>query len=317
MAHFPTILPDPLIESLPEARQTGLRIKSFRKTCVDFHWHFHPEVELVHVRRGSGVRHVGRSVEPFSDGDFCLIGANVPHAFGSNPSERRGAEWRVGHFLPEIWGAPFWKLPEMRRVAGLLALAQRGIRFDWSETRECLKLFGQIERSPAGGTRLAIWLEILERLARSRRQQCLNASPSVAVAIDVRLQTVLAWVEEHAGEPAMTQALAAREVHMSPQAFCRFFRLATGRTFQRYVSEVRVARSCGGLLNCDVGISEIAFQSGFNNLANFNRRFREIIGRTPREYRKMSGGVSAGRNLIANRPREGTSGKHGMSTLGQ
>lgn len=76
---------------------------------------------------------------------------------------------------------------------------------------------------------------------------------------------------------------------MSPQAFCRFFRAGTGRTFQRYVSEVRVARACVGLLNSDRGVSEIALEAGFSNLSNFNRRFREVTGYPPRIYRQMEG----------------------------
>lgn len=289
MSRSPAILDDPRIESLPEARQTGLRLKSFRKACVDFHWHFHPEIELIHVKTGNGVRYVGRSMEPFAAGDLCLIGANVPHAFGSHPAERRGAEWTVGHFLPEIWGSSFWQLPEMKRVSAMLARAQRGLRFDPTETDDAVALFERME-SESGASRLAGWLEILERLARARGR-CLNPSAFTEFEADGRLQRVLAWIEDHAADAAMTQARAAGEIRMSPQAFCRFFRKGTGRPFHRYVSEVRVARACGSLLHGDAGISEIAFQAGFNNLANFNRRFREITGRTPREYRRMRGGV--------------------------
>ena len=173
----------------------------------------------------------------------------------------------------------------------LLARAQRGLRFEARDVRGCLELFERIEHSPPGASRLAVWLEILECLARSRRPQYLNPVPFTEVEVDLRLQKMLAWVETHADEPNMTQAQAAQEVRMSPQAFCRFFRTRTGRTFQRYVSEVRVVRTCCGLLNGEIGISEIALQSGFNNLANFNRRFREITGRTPREYREIVGGV--------------------------
>ncbi|MFZ4682249.1 MAG: helix-turn-helix domain-containing protein [Terrimicrobiaceae bacterium] len=306
MSGSPSILAHPLIEPLPEARQTGLRIKSFQKDCVDFHWHFHPEIELIHVRRGSGVRYVGRSLQPFSAGDFCLIGANVPHAFGSCPAERRGAEWMVGHFLPEVWGTTFWELPEMRRVAGLLAKAQRGIRFDAGETSRCVEMFSQLEQTPAGALRLGTWLEILDRLAHSRRQRCLNPVSTIAGKTDARLQRVLAWVEENAGDPALTQARAAQASRMSPQAFCRFFREGTARTFQRHVSEVRVARACVGLLNSNRGVSDIAFEAGFNNLSNFNRRFREITGYTPRLYRQMEGGFAGkkieGRKKTGHRP---------------
>lgn len=294
MARNPIVSLPPLAESLPETRRSGLRLRRFRKGCVDFHWHFHPEVELIQIRRGCGVRYVGRSVEPFRAGDFCLIGSHVPHAFGSHPAERRGAEWTVGHFLPSVWGEAFWRLPEMRRVAELLDRARHGLWFPAEAAAECARRFHRLVRTPAGAARLAAWLELLDQLAALPGRRVLNPAPFFGGVVDPRLQTVLAWVETHAGDPDLTQAGAAREIHQSPQTFSRYFHKATGRVFHRYVSEVRVARACGDLLNSDAGISQIAFQSGFNNLANFNRRFREITGCTPREYRRMEGGLHRG-----------------------
>lgn len=293
MASTATILIDPLLEPLPEARGSGLHVRSFQKTCVDFHWHFHAELELVYIAKGRGVRYVGNSVEPFLDGDFCLLGSNLPHAFGSHPADREGAEWIVAHFLPEKWGSAFWELPEARRIRKLLVQASRGIWFNSKEARNCLLAFQKLEDSAPGGRRLGGWLEILDRLASLRGKRFLNPqiSPGEA-ALDRRLRQVLAWIDDQASSPGMSQAQAAREIGMSPQAFCRFFREKTGKAFHQYVNEVRIARGCSELLHSDSSISEIAFQSGFNNLSNFNRRFREIMGHTPREYREMRGGLN-------------------------
>lgn len=294
---YPIFAKDPLLESVPHTRHEGLNCESFQKPCVDFHWHFHPEIELVHIRQGCGVRYIGRSMEPYSPDDFCLIGSNVPHAFGSDPSERGGAEWIVGQFLPEIWGEVFWKLPETRRIVTMLARAQRGIQFEGPDVNACLKAFAAVGDLPPGAGRLAAWLDLLDRLAHHPRQRDLNVSVHPAVTVDGRLQNLLSWIEAQAADPDLTQVDAADTLHQTPQAFCRFFRSHTGRPFHRYLSEVRVARACSSLLHSEASISEIAFQSGFNNLANFNRRFREITGRTPREYRKMRGGVNSGPDL--------------------
>jgi AraC-like DNA-binding protein len=281
---------DPLIEALPDTRRSGLRIKSYQKACVDFHWHFHPEIELLFVEKGNGVRYVGRSMEPFSAGDLCLIGANVPHAFGSLPSQRRGARWIVGHFLPEVWGESFWRLPENRRIVSLLNQSRRGLRFDSGEAAIVRDLLVRAEEAVGHAMRLALWLEILARLSLCRNAHALNpvSYTPTDTLVDPRLQKVLAWIESRAATPELTQARAAACIGMSPQAFCRFFREKTGRPFNRYVNEVRIARACGELLNHGGSISEIAFSAGFNNLANFNRRFREIVGITPREYRRHS-----------------------------
>lgn len=278
----------PFEEALPDTHQTGLRTKTFRKNCVDFHWHFHPEIELIHIKKGSGVCHMGSSIQPFSPGSFYLIGTNLPHAFGSSPDQRRGAEWTVAHFLPGVWGEAFWALPGAGRITRLLRLARQGIQFNPEETATIRKEFDEIG-GKAGLFQMTGWLEILEQLSRCSHQ-LLNPVPVSESKVDERLQIILAWLEDNAANSEMTQAEAAKEIRMSPAAFCRFFRLSTGRTFHRYVNEVRVARACGSLLGSELSIANIAFMVGFGNLANFNRRFREIIGITPREYRKSQAG---------------------------
>ncbi len=274
-------------EALPAPKARGFAVRTFRKKCVDFHWHFHPEWELIFIHKGSGISHIGRSVTPYDDGDLCLIGANLPHAFSSHPDERHGAKWTVMHFLPQAWGEDFWRLPQNHRVAELFSEAAQGLSFSGPGVHECSQLLHRLETS--NEFTMAILLELFERLGRISQRTTLNAAAFLqedGQKIDPRLQTILGWMDEHFREGEITQAEAARLVGMSPQAFCRFFRQNTGRSFRRYINELRVADACSSLKDPQISISEAAFGAGFNNLANFNRRFREILGRTPTSYRE-------------------------------
>jgi AraC-like DNA-binding protein len=77
----------------------------------------------------------------------------------------------------------------------------------------------------------------------------------------------------------------AEFIHMSPKSFSRFFKKNTGKTFVNYVNELRVEKACRLLLENDDSISNICFEVGFNTLSNFNRRFLEVKGLSPRDYR--------------------------------
>ena len=101
---------------------------------------------------------------------------------------------------------------------------------------------------------------------------------------DPRLQHTLAWLDAHFDEPLL-QSDVAHRVKMTPDVFTKWLKRHVGRTFQRYLSELRVANVCARLAHGDENITTVALESGFNNLANFNRRFLTIVGCTPREFR--------------------------------
>ena len=79
---------------------------------------------------------------------------------------------------------------------------------------------------------------------------------------------------------------AAEICMMSSKSFSRFFKRNTGKTFVNYVNELRIAQACRRLTESKDSVSTVCYDSGFNTLSNFNRRFQEIKGMTPREYRK-------------------------------
>ncbi len=281
------------MEALPGVHREGFAVKTFRRNCVDFHWHFHPELELAYIQQGNGVLHAGRSLTPYGAGDLFLLGANLPHAYGSHPRERNGAVWTVMHFAPERCGREFWLLPQNQRLSSLLARSVPGLHFRGESVSRAALLLQRLEKKAPEDVAFALWIELLERLARAKDWEILDPSvqaEALPFPVDARLQQVLTRIDDEIEYPELTQASVARTVGLSPQAFCRFFRESTGRPFHQYVNELRIAHACSALVNTERSVSEVAFHAGFNNLANFNRRFRELVGQTPSQYRKTRGG---------------------------
>ena len=75
---------------------------------------------------------------------------------------------------------------------------------------------------------------------------------------------------------------------MSETRFSRFFHRATGNTYTDFVNQVRINRACQLLMSSDRYIASISYEVGFNSVANFIRRFLEIKGVTPSEFRKLA-----------------------------
>lgn len=85
-----------------------------------------------------------------------------------------------------------------------------------------------------------------------------------------------------------TTAEIAEKAGMESSQFSRCFRKASGSTFTKYVNHLRIGRACQLLAETDKYISTICYNVGYNNVANFNRRFTEMKKITPSEYRKES-----------------------------
>jgi AraC-like DNA-binding protein len=72
--------------------------------------------------------------------------------------------------------------------------------------------------------------------------------------------------------------------NLHPAAFCRFFKEKTGKSLSEYVNDMRIGYACRLLIEGKMSVSQISFQSGFNNLSNFNRTFKKHTGFTPTNY---------------------------------
>lgn len=248
-------------------------------------YHFHPEIELTWIVQSSGHRFVGDSVAPFITGDLVLIGSNVPHVWLNPPSCRR-AETLVIQFLPEFPGTTFFELPEMRPVQRLLKRACRALTFSGAVRKKVSAVMCALEDC-SGPQRLLFLLEILTVLASDRTAQPLCSAryaPQADLDAGSRINAVYRHLTANFRE-TIFQSDVARSVGLSPAAFSRFFRSATGRGFTETLNDIRLGHACELLRESDQTVVEVSYACGFENLANFNRQFRRRHGLAPREWR--------------------------------
>lgn len=279
----------PLIEDVPLPGTGSVAVREFNLPAFTLAWHRHPEVELTWIMEGEGLRSVGDSVEPFCAGDFCLIGANLPHSWLSHKSPEPGRRARslVVQFDPARFGEVFWTLPECARIARLLGRAAQGLCFGKSLGDRLAAIWTTATTPILRLTALLATLGELAETAEARPLSLAAWTQTDRAEVDPKLRRVLAYLGENMGEP-ISQAAVARLVRMSPPAFSRFFRKTMGKTFQAYLTDLRLGIACRQLLETDRRVSEIAYAVGFGNLSNFNRAFRNSRSVSPREFRSRS-----------------------------
>jgi AraC-like DNA-binding protein len=265
-------------------------VQAFRQPRFDCPYHYHPEIELTWIMEGYGQRLVGDHLAPFKTGDLVLLGANLPHTYFHPPGYQRGkygAQAAVIQFKKEIL-RDLLDSPECRHWSRLFSRAARGWEITGSTRTQVTRLMERLVATD-DWRRWCLLLEILGLIADSRPGRMLASAvfvPEGKPQQTQRIERVCAWITQHFREP-VTLTEAARQAHMSPPAFSTFFRRATNRTFIHFVHELRIGQACRLLLETDQSIAQIAFESGFENLSNFNRRFQELRRLTPREYRSQ------------------------------
>jgi transcriptional regulator GlxA family with amidase domain len=142
--------------------------------------------------------------------------------------------------------------------------------------------------SAHGAERVVLFLQLMVALARNpaeRRRLSRLAPATSQVELPHELDIAMRFVMEHYSED-FDLASVARVCGLEPQAFSRFFKRQTGHTFARYVILARIYAACSLLTQTYRPITDICFEVGFNNIANFNRQFFKICGRTPTDYRR-------------------------------
>jgi len=74
---------------------------------------------------------------------------------------------------------------------------------------------------------------------------------------------------------------------MTKNAFCKYFKKRTNKSYFRFLNELRIENACKLLMTeKELSIAEIADQSGFNNISNFNRQFKTVKQMSPSAYKQ-------------------------------
>jgi AraC-like DNA-binding protein len=256
-----------------------------------YQWHEHPEAELTHILGGEGRRHVGDSVEDILPGEVVLIGPGTPHTWHVEPRPGAKVGSLVAQFRVDAIAAAARALPELAAVGRLLAGAKRGL----VASPELARLVtGDLLEMTAAHDPLARFALLLRALARFGDGSACRPLASVAYVPpeadrDEAVARVRRYIADHRQEP-LPQSRVARLAGVTTAAFSRWFKTHFDRGYRAYLAELRIADACRDLADSDRQIMDIALSSGFANLANFNRRFRQVKGTTPSAFRRAARG---------------------------
>ncbi len=255
-------------------------------------WHFHPEIELVYIKSSRGTRFIGDSIEKFEEGEIVLIGENLPHMWLNNDEYFEEASKLVAkavaiHFKDDFLGSTFFQVPEMKHISKLFDRAKLGIKFLNIDKQIYTKINQML--SLDGFEKTMVLINVLSLLAKHNDFRLLASQGSINSFkhIDnVNMVKTFEYVYENFTNTIYLEDVA-NVINMNPASFSRFFKRVNRKTFSKFLNEVRIGFACKLMMEKSKDITSICFESGFNNISNFNRQFKNIKGMSPSEYIKL------------------------------
>lgn len=279
----------PSYEVLPPLEHCSFLVRTFDQSGFKAPYHFHREYELTLIRQGSGSRYVGHHMSRFAPGDLVLVGSNLPHCWKlESGKEDDPADAIVVQFAHDFLGAELFSKGEFRQVHRLLQKSGSGIQFGSKIGAVVAPALMALAIEKHSFKRLMGLLQILQQLAASKDQLILDRHRVIAelsTTDQERIHPIFVYlVDNFRKEVNLNKAAAI--AGMTPNAFCKYFKRITRKTFMETVIEYRLNYAMQQLVQTDDPISDICFNCGFNDVSHFYKMFRERTQLSPLHYRK-------------------------------
>ncbi len=265
----------------------SITVQDIHGMSVQSAYHYHPFFEISLVN-GKGKRIVGNRIDSFKGIDFVLLGQHLPHTW----FDYQSIDMISLHFTTASIEHSKHSLPELKAVKNLLKQAEKGLSFQGIAdasggiglkvyTRELRRL-----QSVDGLDRLIALVQLLQLMTQDNsRMQISEYEYSYPLSERWELRNrVLRYLLEHFTLDLDIKQVA-NQANLSVSAFCHFFKKTTNYRFSDYLNKLKVGYASKLLVETNQQVSKIAYQTGYNSLSNFNKRFKEVQGIAPSQYR--------------------------------
>lgn len=256
--------------------------------------HYHPEIEIMYIVKGSGVRIVGDNISNYSEGELVIVGSDISHVWkrdlrnfntDNEPlSERIVLFIGTNQFLNNMF-----ELPEFMSIKKMLKNSVRGIKFEDDESKKFKRQILTIVKS-SGLDKFQKVISLLHDLSNNSTFEYIsqiNFGKESAMSDSSRLNKCIEYISDNYYRKIDLDKIS-EIANLTPNSFCRYFKKRTTKTFSQYVTDIRINKACQLLISTNSKIVDISFESGFNSLSNFNNHFNKSIGVSPKIYRNKN-----------------------------
>lgn len=250
------------------------------------HYHRHKEIQISYVLNGRGSVVIGNLIQPFFENEIFILKANDPHIFIKEGSDDE--KIHVVHiFVAFDKLQPFFDMQELHRIRDIFKSLDTSKKLIQKYSFRIRPKF-QTLLGEEGLEKIMRVIEIFDFLIANEKEMIslYSGLPDSTFndKVGVRINEVLRFSLENYNKEISIDEVA-RLIHMTPSAFCKYFKKHTMKTYVTFLNEIRIEKACQLLINKSTeNISEVAYLCGFNTVVHFNRVFKNILHSSPSEF---------------------------------
>lgn len=274
--HFESIIP-------PESN--SFKVFEYSKKAFDSPWHYHPEYELTFILSSQGVRYVGNNIENFYRNDLVLVGPNLPHCWKNSNNDQMASaiviQWKdnlLGHALTEN--------TEFKSINKLLELSKKGIKFEKEFALSIKKKYSTIIHVPPF-EKIIMLLELLQELSLTDKYEVLcehGFNHKMNFNDSERINKIYQYVKDYYQQKIRLEDVADL-VSMNKEYFSRYFSKTMKKSFFAYLNEFRISNASKLLIETDLQVRQICYDSGYESIPFFYKQFKKYKNCSPQEFR--------------------------------
>ncbi|MDO6812898.1 AraC family transcriptional regulator [Tenacibaculum soleae] len=269
---------------IPKVKNLGLIYQEDKGRFFYDKLHQHEEIQLCYIVKGEGTLIVGDTVNEYNTGDILVIGGNQPHVFKSDITNVQESFMISLFFTRKSFGDSFFELDDFKELTSFFDNSKNSFRVK-NNKKVLIDFFLELQKS-RDLVKFIIFIKMIAVISNSeieylssfvyKKKYTDNEGKRMRDIMDFTLANFNKKIELNE---------IAQIANMTSNAFCRYFKQRTNKTFFAFLNELRIETACKLLQNKEYSIIEVSEKSGFKNISNFNRKFKELKRKTPSNYR--------------------------------
>jgi xylan 1,4-beta-xylosidase len=255
-------------------------VKHFIAAIEESWGHWHKEIEVLFVLSGTLQITVEESRYDLNSGDIILINSNRIHSIKSE-----GNLTFVLQFVPELIYQIYGK--DQTYYFNLNTSASKLNKETADKLKSVLARIGIEYSRMREGYKFFLWsyfYEFVGCLFRYCDYKAQTSDPRMSEDLK-KVTAIINHINKHFKEDLSLETIA-EAVNMNVVTQSKFFRKKTGMSILFYLKMVRINHAKQLLESFDTPVIEVAQECGFYSLPTFYRAFNEIVGISPKEYKK-------------------------------